>query len=237
MRDSISIYRTQADAIRKLDPEDFKEVMLAIFDYGMDGKQPECTGTPLVVFQLIKPLIDKNNTNYENAKKRIQANQERTVSESQANQERTVSESQSKCKMLNVKSKMLNDKEKDILSGKPDSAPAYPYREVVEYLNSKIGTSYKASSRDTRKHIKARFDEGYTLEDFQKVIDNKVSEWGKDPDMVKYLRPATLFGTKFESYLNQKTVSGGDRKNQFNRFHQREYDFESLERDLLRAKQ
>ena len=236
MRDSISIYRTQADAIRKLAPEDFKEVMLAIFDYGMDGKQPECTGTPLVVFQLIKPLIDKNNTNYENAKKRIQANQERTVSESQANQERTVSETQSKCKMLNVKSKMLNNK-KDILSGKPDSAPAYPYREVVEYLNSKIGTSYKASGRDTRKHIKARFDEGYTLEDFQKVIDNKVSEWGKDPDMVKYLRPATLFGTKFESYLNQKTVSGGDRKNQFNRFHQREYDFESLEKDLLRAEQ
>ena len=236
MRDSISIYRTQADAIRKLAPEDFKEVMLAIFDYGMDGKQPECTGTPLVVFQLIKPLIDKNNTNYENAKKRIQANQERTVSESQANQERTVSETQSKCKMLNVKSKMLNNK-KDILSGKPDSAPAYPYREVVEYLNSKIGTSYKASGRDTRKHIKARFDEGYTLEDFQKVIDNKVSEWGKDPEMVKYLRPATLFGTKFESYLNQKTVSGGDRKNQFNRFHQREYDFESLEKDLLRAEQ
>lgn len=236
MRDSISIYRTQADAIRKLAPEDFKEVMLAIFDYGMDGKQPECTGTPLVVFQLIKPLIDKNNTNYENAKKRIQANHERTESESQANQERTVSETQSKCKMLNVKSKMLNNK-KDILSGKPDPTPVYPYREVVEYLNSKIGTSYKSSSRDTRKHIKARFDEGYTLEDFQKVIDNKVSEWGKDPDMVKYLRPATLFGTKFESYLNQKTVSGGDRKNQFNRFHQREYDFESLERDLLRAEQ
>ena len=225
MRDSISIYRTQADAIRKLDPEDFKEVMLAIFDYGMDGKQPECTGTPLVVFQLIKPLIDKNNTNYENAKKRIQANQERTVSESQ-----------SKCKMLNVKSKMLNNK-KDILSDSSDVAPAYQYREVIEYLNQKAGTSYRTSSRDTRKHIKARFDEGYTLEDFKRVIDNKVSEWGKDPEMVKYLRPATLFGTKFESYLNQKTVSGGDRKNQFNRFHQREYDFESLERDLLRAEQ
>jgi hypothetical protein len=35
------------------------------------------------------------------------------------------------------------------------------------------------------------------------VIDNKVSEW-KNTEMAKFIRPETLFGTKFESYLNQK---------------------------------
>ncbi|WP_374718234.1 conserved phage C-terminal domain-containing protein, partial [Neobacillus sp.] len=31
-------------------------------------------------------------------------------------------------------------------------------------------------------------------------------EWLYDPVMCKYLRPSTLFGTNFESYLNQKMV-------------------------------
>jgi hypothetical protein len=42
---------------------------------------------------------------------------------------------------------------------------------------------------------------GFSLSDFQTVIDKKVSEW-KGTDMEQYLRPSTLFGTKFESYLN-----------------------------------
>jgi uncharacterized phage protein (TIGR02220 family) len=55
-------------------------------------------------------------------------------------------------------------------------------------------------------------NEGFTVEDFQTVIDNKVEEWGKPPkagakDMRIYIRPETLFGTKFEAYLNQRRVS------------------------------
>ena len=49
-------------------------------------------------------------------------------------------------------------------------------------------------------------NEGFTVDDFKKVIDNKSAEWGKDSKMSKYLRPETLFGTKFESYLNQTAV-------------------------------
>ena len=237
MRDSILFYRSQLEALLQLDAETCKETLKAFYDYGMNGAKPTCTSTALALFIAFKPLIDKNNSLYENGRKGGRPKSNQKPNDNQTITKTKPTDNQTVTQMINDKCKMLNDKEKDILSGKPDSAPVYPYREVIDYLNSKIGTSYKASSRDTRKHIKARFDEGYTLEDFQKVIDNKVSEWGKDPDMVKYLRPATLFGTKFESYLNQKTVSGGDRKNQFNRFHQREYDFESLERDLLRAEQ
>jgi uncharacterized phage protein (TIGR02220 family) len=55
-------------------------------------------------------------------------------------------------------------------------------------------------------------NEGFTVEDFMTVIDNKVEEWGKPPkagakDMRVYIRPGTLFGTKFEAYLNQRRVS------------------------------
>lgn len=93
-----------------------------------------------------------------------------------------------------------NRTEEDILSGKPDHAP---YQEILDYLNSKVGTSYRASSKATQRLINASSNEGFEVEDFKKVIDIKVAAWKNDPKMNQYLRPATLFGTKFESYLNE----------------------------------
>lgn len=88
----------------------------------------------------------------------------------------------------------------DILSGKPDHIP---YQEIMSYFNQQAGTSYRASSKATQRLIKARSNEGFEVEDFKKVIDIKVTAWKNDPKMSQYLRPATLFGTKFESYLNE----------------------------------
>lgn len=76
-------------------------------------------------------------------------------------------------------------------------------KDIVEYLNNKAGTKYHYKTKDTQKHINARLSEGFTLDDFKKVIDTKCEEW-LGTDMEKFLRPMTLFGTKFESYLNQK---------------------------------
>lgn len=80
-----------------------------------------------------------------------------------------------------------------------------PYKEIINYLNLKANTNYKHTTKKTKDSIKARTNEGFTLEDFKIVIDNKTNEW-IGTDMEKYLRPETLFGTKFESYLNQKTT-------------------------------
>lgn len=83
-------------------------------------------------------------------------------------------------------------------------APSLPFLDIVDYLNEKAGTKYRASSKKTQNLIKARFNEGFTLDDFKTVIDKKTAEWLTDQKMNQYLRPETLFGTKFESYLNQK---------------------------------
>ncbi|ELJ9241058.1 phage protein [Staphylococcus pseudintermedius] len=93
----------------------------------------------------------------------------------------------------------------NILSGDPT---AYPYREVINYLNKQTGKQYKSTTKKNQTVIRARTDEGFTLDDFKKVIDNKVAEW-KGTDMEKYLRPETLFGTKFEGYLNQTPKLSG----------------------------
>lgn len=94
----------------------------------------------------------------------------------------------------------------DTLSGNPIS---YPYSDVIDYLNERTGKQYKSTTKKNQTVIRARSDEGFNLDDFKKVIDNKVAEW-KGTDMEKYLRPETLFGTKFEGYLNQQQSNAAD---------------------------
>ena len=75
------------------------------------------------------------------------------------------------------------------------------YIHIVSHLNEKAGTNYKASSKKTQSCINARLAEGFTLDDFKTVIDKKSDEW-IGTEFEKFLRPETLFGTKFENYLN-----------------------------------
>jgi uncharacterized phage protein (TIGR02220 family) len=86
------------------------------------------------------------------------------------------------------------------MSGKPDDVGFH--WEVLEYLNQRCGKQFRRVHAHGNK-IKARIKEGYTLEDFKKVIDSQHSQWGGKEDFEKYLRPETLFGTKFDSYLAQ----------------------------------
>ena len=80
--------------------------------------------------------------------------------------------------------------------------------EIVAHLNETLGTRYRPNAAATRRHVDARLREGYAVEDFKTVIDFKAGEWRDDPKMRQYLRPSTLFGPKFEDYLNAATMAG-----------------------------
>ena len=75
--------------------------------------------------------------------------------------------------------------------------------EIVDYLNEKAHKKYRSNNKATMRHINARLKEGRTLSDFKQVIDNRCATW-LGTDMEQYLRPETLFGSKFESYLNAR---------------------------------
>lgn len=90
-----------------------------------------------------------------------------------------------------------------------------PYKSIISYLNQQAGTTYRYTTNKTQQLIKARYKEGFVEEDFKTVINKKVMTWLRDDKMNKYLRPETLFGTKFESYLNEK-VGGANAKHQGN---------------------
>ena len=76
--------------------------------------------------------------------------------------------------------------------------------EILNYLNKTAHKNFRASSTATQRIVKARLKEGYTVEDFKRVIDIKTQQWLNNPDMNKYLQPNTLFAaSKFEGYLNE----------------------------------
>ena len=89
------------------------------------------------------------------------------------------------------------------VSDKEEEKEEDNYIYIVGYLNEKAGTKYRHSSKKTQSCIHARFEDGFTVDDFKTVIDKKCAEW-IGTDFEKFLRPETLFGPKFENYLNAK---------------------------------
>lgn len=105
-----------------------------------------------------------------------------------------------------------NTQEKIYSQAEPDGVEPNTINQVISYLNEKTGSHYKLTTPKTRRLITARLKEGFTLDEFKIVIDKKNTEWANNDKMSKFLRPETLFGTKFETYLNEK-VKGQPNKN------------------------
>lgn len=82
--------------------------------------------------------------------------------------------------------------------------------QIIDYLNDKSGRDFRATTKIYIKTIRARFAEGYKLEDFLRVVDVKVAKWKDDEKMKDYLRPETLFAAShFESYRNEEEKKEG----------------------------
>lgn len=84
------------------------------------------------------------------------------------------------------------------------SSEKIPFKKIIDHLNQVTGSRFSSKSSDTQKHIKARWNEGNTFEDFISVIDVKNKQWKDNSEMSKYLRPSTLFSAKnFENYKGE----------------------------------
>ena len=119
---------------------------------------------------------------------------------------------------------------------------------IINYLNLKAGAMYKSTNSKTISLVKNKLKDGFTIDDFKTVIDKKVKAW-KGTLFEQYLTPFTLFGDKFEMYLNQNvpTTSCTNNNNsyaaknnyknnknlRFHNFKGRDYDYDALEKKLL----
>ena len=79
---------------------------------------------------------------------------------------------------------------------------------IIGYLNERTNKNYTTKNKATIKDIQARIKEGYVFDDFKYVVDIKASQW-MNTEMEQYLRPQTLFGNKFNSYINERPITNG----------------------------
>lgn len=119
-------------------------------------------------------------------------------------------------KKCDTPSDILVEKVEDFdIDNSIDKKDNIPYIEILDYLNVKTNrlTHGYRNTHSNRRLIKARFNEGYTKEDFIVVINNMCDRWLNDPKYCEYLQPSTLFGNKFESYLNKPKLKNTSEDN------------------------
>jgi uncharacterized phage protein (TIGR02220 family) len=77
----------------------------------------------------------------------------------------------------------------------------------LDCLNREAGRHFKATPPHL-KPIKARIAEGYSLEQAERVVKHKIAAW-HGTEQEQYLRPETLFGTKFGGYVEAAATTNG----------------------------
>ena len=249
MRDGFIFYGSFYEAIEELDEADQLEVYRAICQYALTGEMPQCKGAARAIMKLVQPQIDANNKRRENGKKGADVTNEAAPMRQEVGTDAATSRQDVGNQSATERQEVGTDAAKEKEKGKDkvkDKAKEDTYSrevgQIVDHLNEVCDTHFRAGSDLTRKHIVARLRENYALEDFFTVIDRKAKQW-KGTEQEKYLRPETLFGSKFESYLNEKDSSAPPgraapvkKKNWFNdNFENRKYDYDALEVALLKA--
>lgn len=207
--------KEQQEVFETLTDEEAGKLIKGIFRYLNTGDSG-LTGMMNAIFIPIKKSIDKNEENYkkicernrENIKKRWNKKYESIPSDTNVYESvpkdtdtRHISYITNHNSYLGKDKGVIGEEEKPFVAS-DDSLLLETTKQILNHLNKKTGANYRHTTKSTRNKINARLNEGYVLDDFIEVIDKKCVEW-MNTDMQKYLRPETLFGTKFEGYLNQ----------------------------------
>ena len=189
MANTFTCFEKFAEAMEDLTEDERHQMEIAICEYGFFGVGVELPRLLKPTFKMIKDDIDNSVSKRGNGAKGGRPKKgETTDSETE---KPVVSEN---AKPNTIQNNTVQDSTEDIYT------PAIS--EIVDYLNAEAHTSYRSSTLRTRRNIKARLKEGFTVQDFKDVIDGRIAAWANDPKMSEYIRPETLFGSKFEGYLN-----------------------------------
>lgn len=160
----------------------------------LTGSEAESTVRSQKCRQLKREAVEQ----IEGDEKTLQCNANATLMQQKCN-------ARERDKSIEKESKSKSKRNKTYCPSLPSVA-----EDIVTFLNSVTGSNYRSTTDKTRKLIAARLAEGFTIDDFKAVITKKAKEW-QGTDMAQYLRPETLFGTKFEGYLNQPEVRNNRR--------------------------
>lgn len=218
MRDSFVFYRSFAESVKNLPPEEYKKVMQSILDYALDGKEPEQSGIEYTVFCLVKPQIDANNKRYENGKK--------------GGRPQKPSDNQEK-----------PSDNQEITKPKPNNNQTVTTPEPNVYVNVNDNVNVKKKDTSVSKEKASRFipptledikayceEKGYKL-DYDRFIDYYTSNgWMVGKNKMKDWRACVRNWARKDS---SGCAEYPTKVSKFRNFQERTYDMEKLTRDLL----
>ena len=229
MNDSFVYYKSFVDAMEILSVQEYGEVSKAINRYAIYGEEPDdLSPMAKIVFIMAKPQIDANSERRTNGSKGGRPKKDNKETIGFENEKPLVFENdnqgfENEKPNVNVNvNANANDNANDNANVNDNIPPISPQGEnrsskktreikptetdieIIDYLNFVCDKSFRPSKSNI-EYIHGRLSEGYTIDDFKKVIDIKAEKWKNNPDMNEYLRPSTLFAPKkFDNYLNEK---------------------------------
>ena len=65
-RKQFTCYRSYYDALKELPAEEFRDIVLAVCAYALDGEEPELSGVARAIFTLIRPTLEVGRSKAEN---------------------------------------------------------------------------------------------------------------------------------------------------------------------------
>jgi len=203
-KDNILINLDDYQAVRNFSNEDAGKLFHTICRYSLGEEIGDLEDKIQVAFNFFKNRLDKNRKNWEKTRnERIksgtlgglakQANANFAKQNKQTVANVAVSDNVNVCDSVSV-----NDNKKK-------ASPSDEIMTILKDLNNRIKSKkgFSPLAQCNQNLIKARMSEGFTVENFITVNEKKVKQWLHDPEMSKYLRPATLYGNKFDGYLNE----------------------------------
>jgi len=200
-----TIYKEYYELITLLSEKEQQELLLAITKYMFEDIEPSLNEKQTKIFNNLKRPLDvsKNNSKRSRGNGAPSGNQNARKTNQETNQNQTGKQTEIKPENNPVVNRTINQKQTHQDVNVNVIVNVDVIKEIINYLNLKTNSNYSYSSDKTIRLIKARINEGFTIEDFKIVIDKKYIEW-KGTEFEKFLRPETLFSNKFEGYLNQK---------------------------------
>jgi uncharacterized phage protein (TIGR02220 family) len=203
-KDNFLVNLDDYQAVRNFSNEDAGKLFHTICRYSLGEEIGDLEDKIQVAFNFFKNRLDKNRKNWEKTRnERIksgrlgglakQANANFAKQNKQTVANVAVSDNVNVCDSVSV-----NDNKKK-------ASPSDEIMTILKDLNNRIKSKkgFSPLAQCNQNLIKARMSEGFTVENFITVNEKKVKQWLHDPEMSKYLRPATLYGNKFDGYLNE----------------------------------
>jgi len=203
-KDNFLVNLDDYQAVRNFSNEEAGKLFHTICRYNLGEEIGDLEDKIQVAFNFFKNRLDKNRKNWEKTRnERIKSGRKGGLAK-QANANFAKQNEQTVANVAVSDNVNVSDSV-SVNDNKKKASPSDEIITILEDLNNRIKSKkgFSPLAQCNQNLIKARMSEGFTVENFITVNEKKVKQWLHDPEMSKYLRPETLYGNKFDGYLNE----------------------------------